>query len=56
MVYGNKPFETVRQVPVDQKFKILFCLNDTQIIQLAQWVQKIENYYSSLRGLGALWI
>jgi pyruvate,water dikinase len=50
MVYGNKPFETVKQVPVDQKIQDTFCLKDTQIIQLAQWVQKIENYYTSLRG------
>jgi pyruvate,water dikinase len=50
MVYGNKPFETVKQVPVDQNIQDTFCLKDAQIIQLAQWVQKIENYYSSLRG------
>ncbi|TQO36777.1 phosphoenolpyruvate synthase [Arenibacter algicola] len=50
MVYGNKPFETVKQVPVDQKIQDTFCLKDPQIIQLAQWVQKIENYYSSVRG------
>ncbi len=50
MVYENKPFETVKKVPVDQKIQDTFCLKDTQIVQLAQWVQKIENYYSSLRG------
>lgn len=50
MVYGNKPFETVKQVPVDKKIQDTFCLKDTQILQLAQWVQKIENYYSTLRG------
>ncbi len=50
MIYGNKPFETVKQVPVDIKKQHSFCLTDDQIIQLAQWVQKIEDYYTSLRG------
>lgn len=50
MVYGNKPFETVKQVPVDKKIQNKFCLNDAQIVQLAQWVQKIEEYYTKLRG------
>lgn len=50
MVYGNKPFETVKKVPVDKKRQHQFCLNDEQIIQLSEWVQKIEEYYTSLRG------
>lgn len=50
MIYGNKPFETVKQVPVDTKKQSTFCLNDQQIIQLAQWVQKIEDYYTKERG------
>ncbi len=50
MVYGNKPFETVKRVPVDKKRQKQFCLNDAQIIELAEWVQKIEEYYSSKRG------
>jgi pyruvate,water dikinase len=50
LVYGSKPFETVKQVPVDNHKQNTFCLTDEQIIQLAQWVQKIEDYYSELRG------
>ncbi|MCR9228415.1 MAG: phosphoenolpyruvate synthase [Flavobacteriaceae bacterium] len=50
MIYGNKPFETVRQVPVEQSIQDTFCLKDTQVMQLAQWVQKIEEHYSSRRG------
>ena len=42
MVYGTKPFETVRQVPVDKKKQRQYCLDDEQIVQLAKWVQKIE--------------
>ncbi|MDO5970841.1 phosphoenolpyruvate synthase [Flavivirga aquimarina] len=51
MVYGNKPFETVKTVPVSKKMQGTFCLNDSQIKQLAQWVQKIEDYYSKIRGV-----
>lgn len=50
MVYGNKPFETVKTIPVNNEMLNKFCLNDSQIIQLAQWVQKIEEYYSEARG------
>jgi len=50
MIYGNKPFESIKQVPVDKSQQKAFCLNDAQIVQLAEWVQKIEDYYTSLRG------
>jgi pyruvate,water dikinase len=50
MVYGNKPFETVRTIPVNTTMQGTFCLSDSQIIQLAQWVQKIEDYYTKKRG------
>lgn len=50
MIYGNKPFESIKQVPVDKAQQDSFCLNNSQIIQLAEWVQKIEDYYTSLRG------
>lgn len=50
MVYGNKPFEAVKTIPVNTTMQATFCLTDAQIIQLAQWVQKIEDYYSELRG------
>ncbi len=50
MVYGNKPFETVKTIPVNTTMQGTFCLNDKQIVQLAEWVQKIEDYYSEKRG------
>lgn len=50
MIYGNKPFETVKQVPVEKDKQIQFCLKDDQIVQLAKWVQQIEDYYSKVRG------
>ena len=50
MVYGNKPFETTKIVPVEKNIQGTFCLKEPQIIQLAKWVQKIEDYYSKIRG------
>tara|TARA_B100000809_G_scaffold107182_1_gene105617 strand:- start:9717 stop:12158 length:2442 start_codon:yes stop_codon:yes gene_type:complete len=50
MIYGNKPFETVKIIPVNTTMQAKFCLTDAQIVQLAEWVQKIEDYYSKVRG------
>ena len=50
MIYANKPFESVKRVPVDKKQQRGFCLKDDQIIQLATWVQKIEDHYSERTG------
>ncbi len=50
MVYGNKPFETVRKVRVDKAQQRKFCLDDPQILKLAKWVQEIENHYSEIHG------
>ncbi len=50
MVYGNKPFETVRKVRVDKAQQRKFCLDDEQILKLAEWVQEIEDHYSSIHG------
>ena len=50
LIYGHKPFETVKKVPVDESQQNAFSLNDDQIIQLAHWVQKIEDYYTKIRG------
>ncbi|WP_340075855.1 phosphoenolpyruvate synthase [Leptobacterium sp. I13] len=50
MIYGNKPFETVKKVPLESKLQNKFSLSDSQILQLAEWVIKIENYYSERKG------
>ncbi|MDX1333832.1 MAG: phosphoenolpyruvate synthase, partial [Robiginitalea sp.] len=50
MVYGNKPFETVRKVRVDKAQQGKFCLDDRQVLKLAKWVQEIEDHYTSLHG------
>ncbi|WP_224484432.1 phosphoenolpyruvate synthase [Robertkochia aurantiaca] len=50
MIYSHKPFESVKKVPVEMAQRQSFSLNDQQIMKLAQWVQKIEDYYSEIRG------
>jgi pyruvate,water dikinase len=47
LVYSKKSFETVRKVPVDKELKDKFCMSESQVLQLARWVQKIEEYYSA---------
>lgn len=50
LIYGHKPFETVKKVPVEKSQQGVFSLDDEQILKLAEWVQKIEDYYSEERG------
>ncbi|MFM9944175.1 MAG: phosphoenolpyruvate synthase [Bacteroidia bacterium] len=50
MVYGDDPDERVKIIPVDKQLQQKHCLKNDRIIQLAQWVVKIEKYYTGLRG------
>ncbi len=50
MVYGDNPDERVQIIPVEKPLQARYCLKDERIIQLAQWVTKIEEYYSKLKG------
>ncbi|WP_353183869.1 phosphoenolpyruvate synthase [Parapedobacter lycopersici] len=49
MVYGDKPDERVRIIPTEKSFQHRFCINDQMVHLLAEWVVKIETYYSSLK-------
>jgi len=49
MVYGDSD-ERVRVIPTEKKFQYRFCLEEPLILQLASWVMKIEEYYSSVNG------
>jgi pyruvate,water dikinase len=51
MVYGTTVSELVRKVPVHDSLKKEFCINEEQILQLASWVCKIEDYYTEKRGI-----
>ena len=50
MVYGDNPDERVKVIHVEKPLQQRYCLKDERIVQLAQWVAKIENYYSKLKG------
>ncbi len=51
MVYGTALTELVKRVPVNTTLQKQFCLDEEQIIHLAKWVVKIEEYYTNLRGV-----
>ncbi|MBX3239192.1 MAG: phosphoenolpyruvate synthase [Chitinophagaceae bacterium] len=50
MVYGDKPDERVRIISTEKGFQQRFCILDEQVVQLAQWVVAIEEYYSGLKA------
>lgn len=50
MVYGNTSDERVKTIPTDKNQQWRFCIDDTQILLLASWVCKIEDYYTQLKG------
>ena len=50
MVYGDNPDERVQIIHVEKPLQQRYCLTDERIIQLAQWVTKIEEYYTKLKG------
>jgi len=49
MVYGDKADERVKVIPTETSFQNRFCLTDEMVLQLSEWVMKIEDYYSHLR-------
>ena len=50
MIYGNKPGQRVQIVSLPKKLQSEFCIDDDKILQIADWVSKIEKYYSDLKG------
>lgn len=46
MVYGNEG-ELTKVIDVPQSKADSFCLSDSQILQLSEWVMKIEKHYTS---------
>lgn len=50
MVYGDKTDERVKIIPTEKNSQNRFCLSDHSVLQLADWVIKIEDYYTRLRG------
>jgi pyruvate, water dikinase len=50
MVYGDKADERVKIISTEKGFQHRFCINDDKVVQLADWVTKIEDYYSGIKG------
>lgn len=50
MVYGDNTDERVKVIPTNKSFRNRFCLKDETALRLADWVVKIEDYYSRIKG------
>lgn len=50
MVYGDDSDERTRVIPAEENQKNRFCLTDKQVLQLADWVMHIEEYYTNLKA------
>lgn len=50
MVYGDRSDQRTRIIPAEEGQKYRFCLTDTQVLKLADWVIAIEDYYSRIKG------
>lgn len=50
MVYGDDPDERTKIITAEKMQKKRFCLDDAQILKLADWVCKIEDYYTAMHG------
>jgi pyruvate,water dikinase len=50
MVYGDKSDERVKIISTESGSQNRFCLSDEIVMQLSDWIMKIEDYYSGLRN------
>lgn len=50
MVYGTSADERTKIIAVSKEEQARFCLSDPEVLKLADWVMKIEEYYSSKYG------
>lgn len=50
MVYGDDPDERVKIIPVEKVMQKRFSLREDTVLQLANWVVKIEEYYTRIRN------
>ena len=50
MIYGDRSDQRTRIIPTEEAQKYRFCLTDAQILQLADWVVAIEDYYTRIKG------
>lgn len=50
MVYGESSDQRTKIIPIEKTHQDSFCLSESNILQLAQWVCSIEQYYSKIKG------
>jgi pyruvate, water dikinase len=50
MIYGDDPGQLTRTVNVQKDQQERFCLQDAQVLQLAEWVCTIEKYYTKKKN------
>lgn len=50
MVYGTSAEERTKIIAVSKEEQAKFCLSDPEVLKLADWVMKIEEYYSNKYG------
>ena len=50
MVYGDRSDQRTRIIPAEDAQKYRFCLTEEQVLQLADWVIAIEDYYTRVKG------
>jgi pyruvate, water dikinase len=50
MVYGDDPDERVKIIPVEKIMQKRFSLREETVLKLADWVMKIEDYYTQIRN------
>jgi len=50
MVYSDTPGERVKIINISPEMRDKFCISDDVALQLSDWVCKIEDYYSELKG------
>jgi pyruvate,water dikinase len=50
MIYGESNDQRTKVIPVERSNQQRFCLKDKQILQLSEWVCRIEDYYTQLKN------
>lgn len=50
MVYGESNDQRTKIIPIERSNQQRFCLRDKHILQLSEWVCRIEAYYTQLKG------
>jgi pyruvate,water dikinase len=56
MIYSAEEGKTVKVITTPAQESARFCLTNSQILQLSNWVMIIEDYYTKLNGNGAQWM